>query len=54
MAKSTPIYHVQQFHDAIIHSKNDHDLIEVMKRYISAVGGFGNAPAEVFKRLTHS
>jgi len=47
----TSLISAPRFHQAIIQSKNDHDLVEVLKQYVSAVGGFGNAPIELFVRL---
>lgn len=46
-------YSLPNFHQAILHAKTDQDLIEIMKKYIASVGGFGNAPIEVFQRFKH-
>ncbi len=52
MEKSSPsLVSAPRLHQAIIQTKNDHDLLNVLKEYISAVGGFGNAPMEMFERL---
>jgi hypothetical protein len=50
---SSNIISATDFHQAIIQAKNDHDLIEVMKKYISSMGGFGNAPKELYMKLFH-
>jgi hypothetical protein len=48
--KSAPITN-PELHSRVLHAKDDNDLIKIMKDYIASVGGWGNAPKEVFARL---
>lgn len=44
-------YTVTWLHEAILNTKTKQEKIDVMKTWISAQGGWSNAPKEVFEKL---
>lgn len=46
-------YSLPQLHQAIIHAKDDKELIKILHNYVASVGGLGNAPVEVYERFRH-
>lgn len=44
-------YTVSWLHQAILECKTKQDKIDVMRQWISAQGGWSNAPREVFDKL---